>query len=49
MKNLAMIICLLFIAIAVNAQLAINSDGSLPDNSAMLDIKAPPRVSLLPG
>lgn len=47
MKNL---FYLLFLAISMsaNAQVAINTDGSLPDNSAMLDIKSTDKGILLP-
>jgi hypothetical protein len=47
MKNL---FCLLFLAISMsaNAQVAINSDGSLPDNSAMLDVKSENKGVLIP-
>jgi hypothetical protein len=47
MKN---IFYLLFLAlsISVNAQVAINSDGSTPNNSAMLDVKSTSRGMLVP-
>ncbi len=41
---------LLFLAlsISVNAQVAINTDGSLPNNSAMLDVKSTAKGMLIP-
>jgi trimeric autotransporter adhesin len=47
MKNL---FCLFILALSmsVNAQVAINTDGSLPDNSAMLDVKSNAKGILLP-
>jgi hypothetical protein len=47
MKNL---VCILFLALsmAVNAQVSINADGSLPDNSAMLDVKSTTKGLLAP-
>jgi len=39
MKKLIYLVFLL-LNMYVNAQVAINSDGSLPDNSAMLDVKS---------
>jgi hypothetical protein len=47
MKNL---FCLLFLALSmsVTAQVAINTDGSLPDNSAMLDVKSTEKGMLFP-
>jgi hypothetical protein len=47
MKNL---LFLLFLAIAINAQsqVAINTDGSNPDNSAMLDVKSTTKGMLIP-
>jgi len=47
MKNL---LFLLFLAIGVitHAQVSINTDGSLPDNSAMLDIKSTNKGILIP-
>jgi hypothetical protein len=51
--NLIIMAAVLFLfAFKLSAQMAVNSDGSLPDNSAMLDIKAtnkgflPPRIAL---
>jgi len=38
----------LAISMSVNAQVAINSDGSLPDNSAMLDVNSVDKGFLLP-
>jgi trimeric autotransporter adhesin len=47
MKNL---FCLLMLALSmsVTAQVAINTDGSVPDNSAMLDVKSTDKGILLP-
>jgi len=47
MKNL---LFLLIIAIGMHAhsQVAINNDGSLPDNSAILDVKSTNKGMLLP-
>jgi hypothetical protein len=47
MKNL---LVLLFLAIGMyaNSQVAINTDGSLPDNSAILDVSSTSRGFLLP-
>ncbi len=47
MKNL---IFLLFLAFGtmVNAQVAINTDGTAPDNSAMLDVKSTSKGMLIP-
>ncbi len=51
-KSFFLIFVILMIAIQVNAQVGINSDGSEPDPSSMLDVKShdrgflPPRVSL---
>jgi hypothetical protein len=47
MRNLLLFICL---AIGLNtfSQVAINTDGSVPDNSAMLDIKSTGKGLLLP-
>jgi hypothetical protein len=39
MKNLLFLLFLALGAIA-NAQVAINTDGTTPDNSAMLDVKS---------
>ncbi len=47
MKSL-LFICLMFIAIGSQAQVAINTDGSNPDNSAMLDVKSTVRGLLAP-
>ncbi|MFH1120708.1 MAG: hypothetical protein V1775_12875 [Bacteroidota bacterium] len=50
MKAFALIL-MLFLNMAINAQVAVNTDGTLPDNSAMLDVKStdkgllPPRVT----
>ena len=51
MKNLLFLLLLAFVMNA-NGQVAVNTDGSLPDNSAMLEVKSstkgflPPRVAL---
>ena len=47
MKNL---IILLFLALGMiaHAQVAINTDGSLPDNSAMIDVKSTNKGLLAP-
>ncbi|MFH1120700.1 MAG: hypothetical protein V1775_12835 [Bacteroidota bacterium] len=47
MKKLIFIIILLT-GISVNAQVSINTDGSIPDNSAMLDVKSTNKGILLP-
>jgi hypothetical protein len=47
MKNLIFIICML-IGISLNAQVAINTDGSIPNNSAMLDVKSTAKGMLIP-
>jgi hypothetical protein len=47
MKNLFFLL-FLAISMSVNAQVAINTDGSLPDTSAMLDVKAIDRGLLIP-
>lgn len=47
MKALLFILLLSF-ALTVHAQVAINNDGSIPDNSAMLDVKSTARGVLLP-
>jgi trimeric autotransporter adhesin len=47
MKNIFYII-FLALSISANAQVAINTDNSLPDNSAMLDIKSTSKGFLLP-
>jgi hypothetical protein len=47
MKNLLLLIFLLIEMIA-HAQVAINTDGSLPDNSAMLDVKSTAKGMLVP-
>ena len=50
MKNLLFLLLLVF-AMTANAQVAVNTDGSLPDNSAMLEVKStakgflPPRMT----
>ena len=47
MKNL-FILLFLAIGISVSAQVAINIDGSAPDNSAMLDVKSTTKGMLVP-
>jgi trimeric autotransporter adhesin len=47
MKNIWLIIILAF-GMNVHAQVAINTDGSTPDNSAMLDIKSTSKGILFP-
>lgn len=47
MKNL-LILIFLFTGIVANAQVAINTDGTSPDNSAMLDVKSTTRGLLVP-
>jgi trimeric autotransporter adhesin len=47
MKNLFFLL-LLALCMSVNAQVAINTDGSVPDNSAMLDVKSTAKGLLLP-
>ncbi len=47
MKNLLFIVLLSF-GLTVHAQVAINNDGSIPDNSAMLDIKSDTKGLLTP-
>ncbi len=47
MKTIALFFLMLFIT-GIQAQVAINSDGSNPDNSAMLDVKSTSRGILLP-
>lgn len=42
------LVFLLFIALSVNAQVSINTDGSQPDNSAMLDVKSASKGLLIP-
>jgi hypothetical protein len=40
--------CLLAIGISIQAQVAVNTDGTAPDNSAMLDVKSTTRGLLAP-
>ncbi|MFZ4706605.1 MAG: hypothetical protein ACOYMF_11420 [Bacteroidales bacterium] len=47
MKNLLFLVFLAFV-ITSNAQVAINTDGSLPDNSSMLDVKSSSKGMLVP-
>ena len=49
MKSLPLLLfCLMFFVISSQAQVAINTDGSNPDNSAMLDVKSTARGLLVP-
>ncbi|MFZ4704364.1 MAG: hypothetical protein ACOYMF_00005, partial [Bacteroidales bacterium] len=49
MKRCYFLIALAFILASIaNAQVAINTDGSLPDNSAMLDVKSTTKGMLFP-
>ena len=49
MKNLLLlIIAVTLLNVSAYSQVAINSDGSLPDNSAMLDIKSTAKGMLIP-
>lgn len=43
-----LLICLLAIGISIQAQVAVNTDGTAPDNSAMLDVKSTTRGLLAP-
>lgn len=47
MKSL-LIICLMCIVISLHAQVAVNTDGTNPDNSAMLDVKSTTKGLLAP-
>ncbi|MBK6966720.1 MAG: hypothetical protein IPH20_23190 [Bacteroidales bacterium] len=47
MKTL-LLFCLLAIGISLQAQVAVNTDGTAPDNSAMLDVKSTTRGLLAP-
>ncbi|KAF0194995.1 MAG: hypothetical protein FD166_3235 [Bacteroidetes bacterium] len=47
MRNLYLFI-ILFIALNAHAQVAVNTDGTAPDNSAMLDVKSTTRGFLAP-
>lgn len=47
MRTLVFISCLL-VVIAAQAQMAVNTDGSLPDNSAILDVKSSAKGFLMP-
>ncbi len=47
MKNLFCIV-FLFIGLSMHAQVAVTTDGSAPDNSAMLDIKSTDKGVLIP-
>lgn len=46
--RLTVLFVLLAAAMGVTAQIAVNNDGSLPDNSSMLDIKSTTRGLLIP-
>ena len=48
MKTLLLFLFLFFIGISIQAQLAVNTDGSAPDNSAMLDVKSTSKGFLAP-
>ena len=49
MKTLVMSLCLVLLThIDVFAQVAVNADGSAPDNSAMLDVSSTNRGLLMP-
>jgi hypothetical protein len=51
MKNLLSVAIILFAGFSLNAQVGINNDATIPDNSAMLDVKStskgllPPRMT----
>jgi hypothetical protein len=47
MKSLLLLIFLLF-GMNVHARVAVNTDGSLPDNSAMPDLKSTGKGLLIP-
>jgi hypothetical protein len=48
MKSLVLLIIVILISLGLNAQVAINTDGTNPDNSAMLDVKSTTKGALLP-
>ncbi len=48
MKRIVTIILFAFISLNINAQVGINTDGSNPDNSSMLDIKSTNKGILIP-
>ncbi len=47
-KITLLLICIFFLSLIANAQVGINTDGSLPHNSAMLDVKSTEKGVLLP-
>lgn len=48
MRILVILICLIIISNSLNAQVAINSDGAMPNSSAMLDVVSTSRGFLAP-
>lgn len=48
MKSFLSLTCFLFLSVAIFSQVAINTDHSVPDNSAMLDIKSSNKGLLIP-
>ena len=48
MKTLTLVIIILVTTLALNAQVAINTDGTAADNSAMLDVKSNTAGILIP-
>ena len=48
MRKRYLLIIAILIAVNLNAQVSINSDGSQPDNSAMLDVKSTTKGMLIP-
>ncbi|MBK9359286.1 MAG: hypothetical protein IPN08_18255 [Bacteroidales bacterium] len=47
-KHFIVFLSMLFLAAVSNAQVAVNTDGTLPDNSAMLDVKSTSQGLLAP-
>ncbi|MBK7214900.1 MAG: hypothetical protein IPH88_16750 [Bacteroidales bacterium] len=47
-KITLLLICIFFLSLIANAQVGINTDCSLPHNSAMLDVKSTEKGVLLP-
>ncbi len=47
-KHFILFLSMLFLAAVSNAQVAVNTDGTLPDNSAMLDVKSTSQGLLIP-